>query len=128
MEYKIIVLDLDGTLTNRDKVITPRTKEALMKAQEMGKIVVLASGRPTPGVMPLAKELELSRYGGYILSFNGGMIVSCSTGEVVFSSRLPAQVNSRVIDLAAEHRVDIMTYEGDHIIASNASYQYIALE
>ena len=45
MDYKIIVLDLDGTLTNRDKVITPRTKEALMKAQEAGKIVVLASGR-----------------------------------------------------------------------------------
>ena len=43
MDYKIIVLDLDGTLTNRDKIITPRTKEALMKAQEAGKIVVLAS-------------------------------------------------------------------------------------
>ena len=42
MEYKIIVLDLDGTLTNRDKVITPRTKRALMEAQEAGKIVVLA--------------------------------------------------------------------------------------
>ena len=47
MDYKIIVLDLDGTLTNRDKIITPRTKEALMKAQEAGKIVVLASGRPS---------------------------------------------------------------------------------
>lgn len=35
--YEIIVLDLDGTLTNRDKVITPRTKTALMKAQERGK-------------------------------------------------------------------------------------------
>ena len=34
MDYKIIVLDLDGTLTNRDKIITPRTKEALMNAQE----------------------------------------------------------------------------------------------
>ena len=56
MDYKIIVLDLDGTLTNRDKVITPRTKEALMKAQEAGKIVVLASGRPTAGVEPLAKD------------------------------------------------------------------------
>lgn len=61
MDYKIIVLDLDGTLTNRDKIITPRTKEALMKAQEAGKIVVLASGRPTAGVEPLAKELELAR-------------------------------------------------------------------
>ena len=47
MDYKIIVLDLDGTLTNRDKIITPRTKEALMKAQEAGNVVVLASGRPT---------------------------------------------------------------------------------
>ena len=36
MDYKIIVLDLDGTLTNRDKIITPRTKEALMNAQEAG--------------------------------------------------------------------------------------------
>ena len=46
-EYKMIVLDLDGTLTNRNKEITPKTKETLMKAQEQGKIVVLASGRPT---------------------------------------------------------------------------------
>ncbi|MBQ1241467.1 MAG: HAD hydrolase family protein, partial [Lachnospiraceae bacterium] len=46
-KYNIIVLDLDGTLTNRDKVITPRTKAALMEAQKRGKKVVLASGRPT---------------------------------------------------------------------------------
>ena len=84
MDYKIIVLDLDGTLTNRDKIITPRTKEALMKAQEAGKIVVLASGRPTAGVEPLAKELELARFGSYILSYNGGMITNCKTGEVIF--------------------------------------------
>ena len=57
MEYKMIVLDLDGTLTNRDKIITPRTKQALMEAQKMGKIVVLASGRPTAGIKPLAEEL-----------------------------------------------------------------------
>ena len=128
MDYKIIVLDLDGTLTNRDKIITPRTKEALMKAQDMGKTVVLASGRPTPGVMPLARELELEKHGGYILSFNGGMIVSCRTGDVVFSRQLPMEINSKVIDLAREHRVDLMTYEGDRIIASDASYEYIALE
>lgn len=55
MDYKIIVLDLDGTLTNRDKIITPRTKEALMNAQEAGNVVVLASGRPTAGVEPVGK-------------------------------------------------------------------------
>ena len=44
--YEIIVLDLDGTLTNREKIITPRTKAAIMEAQRRGKRVVLASGRP----------------------------------------------------------------------------------
>ena len=45
--YEIIVLDLDGTLTNSKKVITPKTKDALMRIQKEGKKVVLASGRPT---------------------------------------------------------------------------------
>ena len=71
-QYEIIVLDLDGTLTNRDKVITPKTKKVLLEIQRRGKKIVLASGRPTQGVMPLAKELELDRYGSYILSYNGG--------------------------------------------------------
>ena len=79
--YEIIVLDLDGTLTNRDKVITPKTKQRLMELQERGKKIVLASGRPTPGVLPLARELELAKYGSYILSFNGGRITNCKTGE-----------------------------------------------
>ena len=47
MKYKMIVLDLDGTLTNNKKEITPRTKQALMQAQAAGVHVVLASGRPT---------------------------------------------------------------------------------
>lgn len=91
-QYEIIVLDLDGTLTNRDKVITPRTKKALMEAQARGKKVVLASGRPTQGVMPLAEELDLKAYGGFILSYNGGRIMNCTTGEVVFSRELPGGV------------------------------------
>ena len=65
-QYEIIVLDLDGTLTNRDKVITPKTKKVLLEIQRRGKKIVLASGRPTQGVMPLAKELELDRYGSVL--------------------------------------------------------------
>ena len=62
-EYKMIVLDLDGTLTNRNKEITPKTKETLMKAQEQGKIVVLASGRPTGGLRMFLDELDFPKYG-----------------------------------------------------------------
>ncbi len=128
MGYKIIVLDLDGTLTNRDKIITPRTKEALMKAQGAGKIVVLASGRPTAGVEPLAKELELARFGSYILSYNGGMITNCRTGEAVFSALLPLESNKKIIGLSKEHRVDILTYEGGRIITNNQECPYALKE
>lgn len=128
MNYKIIVLDLDGTLTNRDKIITPRTKTALMKAQEAGNIVVLASGRPTAGVEPLAKELELSRFGSYILSYNGGVVTNCGTGEVVFSALLPLEANRKIIELSQEHRVDILTYRGEEIITNNKECPYAVKE
>ncbi len=128
MGYEVIVLDLDGTLTNRDKVITPRTKEALMKMQQMGKKVVLASGRPTKGIRHLAAELELERYGGYILSYNGGMIISCSGGETVFSRLLPAESNRRIVELAKDSQVDILTYEGEEIITNNRENEYAGLE
>ena len=124
MDYQMIVLDLDGTLTNRDKIITPRTKEALMKAQEQGKIVVLASGRPTYGIMPLAKELELEKYGGYILSFNGGIIINCKTEEVVFERQLPIESNAGIIHLAEHHRVNILTYEKDWIVVTDEEDEY----
>ena len=74
MKYQILVLDLDGTLTNSRKEITPPTLKALIEIQEAGKKVVLASGRPTYGVVPLARQLHLERYGSYILSFNGARI------------------------------------------------------
>ena len=48
MNYEVLVLDLDGTLTNSEKKITEPTKEALLDIQQKGKIVVLASGRRPP--------------------------------------------------------------------------------
>ena len=64
MDKKVLVLDLDGALTNSEKKITPETKAALMEMQEKGHTVVLASGRPTAGITPLAKELKLKEHGG----------------------------------------------------------------
>lgn len=128
MAYRMIVLDLDGTLTNRDKVITPRTKEALMKLKSQGGTIVLASGRPTYGVMPLAKELGLTEDGGYILSFNGGRIIECKTGETVFAKELPVTSNKKIIALAREHGVNILTYEGDCIITPDPRDIYVKKE
>lgn len=88
MKYKLLVLDVDGTLLNEAKEITKRTLSALLKVQQMGVRIVLASGRPTYGLMPLAKALELGNYGGFILSYNGCQIIRAENGEVLFERRI----------------------------------------
>ena len=72
MNYELLVLDIDGTVTNSEKQVLPRTKEAILRIQKAGVKVVLASGRPPEGVFPVARELGFETYGSYILSFNGG--------------------------------------------------------
>ena len=88
MKYKLLVLDVDGTLLNNEKEITTRTLATLLKIQQMGIRIVLASGRPTFGLMPLAKKLELDKCGGFILSYNGGQIINVQTGELLFEKRI----------------------------------------
>ena len=80
MKYRLLVLDLDGTLTNNKKQVTEHTRRTLIEAQERGVKIVLASGRPTYGIAPIAEILELKKYGGYILSYNGGEIINWQTG------------------------------------------------
>ncbi|MCI5801826.1 MAG: Cof-type HAD-IIB family hydrolase [Oscillospiraceae bacterium] len=128
MAYKMLVLDLDGTLTNSKKEITPVTHAALDRAMEKGVKVVLASGRPTYGIVPLAKELDLARKGGYILSFNGGRITDCTTGEVIYERILSAEKAGELYDLAQLHKVNIMTYQDENIITEKPDDQYVELE
>ena len=70
-KYKLLVLDIDGTVTNSEKKLLDKTRKKIIELQERGIRVVLASGRPPQGVIPIAKELEFSRFHSYILSHNG---------------------------------------------------------
>ena len=110
MKYKLLVLDVDGTLLNDKKEITPRTHAALLKAQQMGVHVVLASGRPTNGVQPLAEALELNHYGGFILSYNGGQIINAQTGELMFEKRIDPAMIPYLNRKAKENGFAIFTY------------------
>ena len=84
MTYKLIALDLDGTLKSSDKKILPKTKAILQKLAKQGIVIVLASGRPTAGLYAEAKELDLDKTGGYLLSFNGAKVVDYRTKEIVY--------------------------------------------
>ena len=106
-------------MTNSRKELTEPTKQALIEIQEEGKKVVLASGRPINGIVPLAEKLNLSKYGGYMLSFNGARITQCSTGEIVYNRTLPADVIAPIYEITSTYPgLDILTYDGDQIPVS----------
>ncbi|HAX72831.1 MAG TPA: Cof-type HAD-IIB family hydrolase [Firmicutes bacterium] len=127
MSYKMIVLDLDGTLMSSKNEILPKTKEALFKAQEAGVMIVLASGRPTYGMLKAAKDLRLDEYPGYTLSYNGGRIIAVQTDELIYDKSLTPEICHELYDLAREMNVNIMAYEDEAIITEDDD-QYIQKE
>ncbi len=117
MKYKMIALDLDGTLNNDEKKITPKTKAALIEAQKMGAVVVLASGRPTPGLKRESDELELEKYKGMLLSYNGGRVVHASTKEVLYEKSLSKELAVRLLRHLEEFPVTPIVDDGIHYYA-----------
>ena len=128
MNKKIIFLDLDGTLTNDEKKITPKTKEALMDIQKRGHIVALATGRPTPGMGFIAKELELEKYGGYVMSFNGGKIIDWKTKETVFENTLDRKYLPDLIRYARQNNLGLITYDNKQGLVATRVDPYVMLE
>lgn len=128
MKYRLLVLDVDGTLLNGDREISKRTLAALLKVQQMGVRIVLASGRPTYGLLPLAKTLELGNYGGFILSYNGCQIISAQNGEIVFERRINPEMLPYLEKKARKNGFAIFTYHDDTIIANNPENEYIQSE
>lgn len=128
LPYSIIALDLDGTLTNSEKIITPRTFDALMKAQREGVRLVLASGRPTFGIAALANQLQLADYGGYVLSYNGGRIIDWCEKTVIFSQVVDQKLVPILYDFAEKAQLLIVTYLPEAILASKNEGEYLAEE
>lgn len=128
LPYSIIALDLDGTLTNSEKNITPRTFDALMKAQREGVRLVLASGRPTFGIAALANQLQLADYGGYVLSYNGGRIIDWCEKTVIFSQVVDQKLVPILYDFAEKAQLPIVTYLPEAILASKNEGEYLAEE
>ncbi len=127
-QVKLLALDLDGTLTNSDKVVTPRTRAALQQAAQRGVRIVLASGRPTVGVQPLAESLGLAGNGGCILSYNGGKVIDCTTGETLVQHAFPPDLIESVCTNARYWNVVALTYNEKGIVTEQPDDPYVAIE
>ncbi len=126
-DIRLIALDLDGTLTNAAKVITPATYDALMTAQQKGVRLILSSGRPPYGMRPLARQLHMHRYGGMLLCYNGGHIEDCATHQVLVQTMLSDSLLTFLRSCQQRSGLTLMTYHDDTIYTERPDNQYVAI-
>lgn len=125
MNIKAIILDVDGTLTNSKKVITEKTKNALIKAQEKGIILILASGRPTSGLVDFAKELKMYENNGLLVSFNGSKVVDCQSEEVLFNETMTVEQGKEVLEHIKKFKVKPMIDKNEYMFVNDVYDCYI---
>lgn len=118
-DLKVIVMDVDGTLTNNKKVITEKTKLALFKAQENGSILILASGRPVSGLMDIAKELKMNENHGLLVSYNGSKVVDCETNKILFNETMTVEEGQAVLEHMKNFNVKPMIDKDDYMYVNN---------
>lgn len=83
MTVKLIAIDLDGTLLNKDRKVTKEVNESVRAARKAGIHVVLCTGRPFPGVVPLIEELGLDKTDDYVITYNGALVQNTHTRESI---------------------------------------------
>ncbi|MBC2256371.1 HAD family phosphatase [Listeria ivanovii] len=119
MTIEAIILDIDGTLLSDNKEITPATKKALITAQQNGVKLILASGRPTTAMHLYAEQLEMEKYHGLLVSYNGAKVVDCQTNEELFSQALTVTEGKAVLEHMKQFDVKVMIDKDDYMYVNN---------
>lgn len=94
MNYKLVALDLDGTIIGRDLKISPATRNAVAMAQSVGMMVTLATGRMFKAALPFARELRLDTP---LICYQGALVKHPGTGEELFHRTIPLPAARQVI-------------------------------
>lgn len=121
MKYRLLALDLDGTLLNSRKEITPRTKEAIASAQKNGMHIVLCTGRSICEAAEFAKEVPCE---DLMVTAGGGAIASASKEQILFDWAMPVETSAKIAEAIQHLPVNIMIYIGNQIYTTPYSNKY----
>lgn len=117
--YKLIAIDLDGTMLNQYGIITEKTKEAIKKAQQKDVEVIIASGRAINSVKNFAKEINSQKY---FISGNGAITYDIQNDKILYENVLSKQKALQIIKVCEENSIYYNIYTEKGIIAKSLNY------
>lgn len=115
--YKLIAIDIDGTLLNDKHEITAEVHDAIQQAKKKGVKIVLCSGRAIGGVQRYIKELDLNGEDDFVAAFNGGLVQKASSKEVVMRNTLGLEDLRSLYHLSRELKTTINFFDESKIYA-----------
>jgi Cof subfamily protein (haloacid dehalogenase superfamily) len=129
LDIKIIALDLDDTLLNKELKITPKTVAALQKAAFAGIYVVPCSGRTENAILPFVHVLNIAgmETGRYIIASNGTSVFDLHKRTQILSQKVSAEVLLHVENAASEMGLPCQVYDPSTIYA-NVDNKYTRLD
>lgn len=117
MQYKILFTDIDGTLLNDSKTLSPWVLDAMEKYTREGGKIVLSSGRPLPGILQVVHDLHLESPNMYIIAYNGAMVYDLSDQKNIWEKRIPLTTVRTILDLAHANHIHCQTYTDQCIVS-----------
>lgn len=127
-EIQLLALDLDGTLTNKEKKVSDKNKHYIKLAQRHNVKIVLASGRPVIGINNVATALDLWNSGGYILAYNGGQIIDCKSRKNLIKQCIPMEYYHEICTVNKKFDVYPLSYNDSGVISESDTNKYVIQE
>ncbi|MEJ8306789.1 Cof-type HAD-IIB family hydrolase [Saccharibacillus sacchari] len=123
MTYKLIAIDIDDTLINDDKQVTPATQAALEQAVEAGVVVTLATGRAYASAKQLAAQTGLNVP---IITYQGALVKNLLDGKVLLERHVPVEAALKLGKYCLEHNLHLQTYIDDKLYAREENEKLVA--
>lgn len=120
--YKLLAIDLDGTLLNSYGEVSEKTKNALKEAKNQGIEVVLSSGRTIDSVENLAHELGVDNY---LISGNGAVVYDIQEHEIIYNQFLSKEKILQIAKICEENSIYYNVYTETEIVTKSLSYNVL---
>lgn len=126
--YKLVALDMDGTLLKKDKSISPRTLKAIMGARDKGVKIVLATGRPVKGIHSYLNYLGLDNDDDYAVTYNGSAVQTGKSGKILFERFMSGSDLHYIYSLSQKFGVNFHAFDGEGNLLTPKPNQYTDVE
>lgn len=107
-----MAVDMDGTLLNASKEISPRTAQAIKKAVAQGFLFTLCTGRPIQGVEKYSTSLGLK---APLITYNGAMIIRSDTKKILYKQELLPEDIHRILKFGRDYNTTMCIWSGNRL-------------